>query len=251
MRVLLLFIALTGTQPRTLVCNFDAENASKVYRVITAPGVGTTFRLPEGWKITDFVVTNPKDFHGESNGTIGIVTPLVPNKNTSVSIYTDNDRLFVFQLSSEPDTAGYVDQLVVVQCTNLQFFNEKVRSEAQKLAKEQVDAAESRCAASLEQKTRELREQLLFSINSNYEILDRNFSITKVADDGIFTYIRLAQSQDRPVVYLGEANDQKKLEPVKYTDEGAYYIVHRVLAPSPKHFYLKLGDRVSEIRRAR
>ncbi len=250
MSSLLLLFVLAATQPRTLICNFDAENASKVYKVMTAPGIGTTFRLPEGWKITDFVVTNPKDFHGESNGTIGIVTPLVPNKNTSVSIYTDNDRLFVFQLSSDPDTAGYVDQLVLVQCANLQFFNQKVRAEAQKLAKEQVDAAESRCVATLDQKTREAREQLLFSINSSYEILDHNFSITKVADDGIFTYIRLAQSQDRPVIYLGEANDQKKLEPVKYTDEGAYYIVHRVLVPGPKHFYRKLDDRVSEIRRA-
>jgi len=75
--------------------------------------------------------------------------------------------------------------------------------------------------------------------------------VTKVADDGIFTYIQLAQSQDRPVVYLGESNDQKKLEPVKYTDEGAYYIVHHVLASGDKRFFLKLGDQVSEIRRGR
>ncbi len=251
MKVLLLLITFAGTQPRTLTCNFDGDNSSKVYRVVTAPGVGTTFRLPEGWKITDFVVTDPKDFHGESNGTIGIVTPLAANKNTSVSIYTDNDRLFVFQVSSEPEAGGFVDQLVVVQCSNLQFFNQRVRVEAQKIAKDQVDAAEARCNASVEQKTREIHEQLLFSINSNYEILDRNFSVTKVSDDGIFTYIRLAKSQDRPVVYLGEANDQKKLEPVKYTDEGDYYIVHRVLPPGPKHFYLKLGDLVSEIRRGR
>ncbi len=251
MKILLLLITLAGTQPRTLTCNFDGDNASKVYKVVTAPGVGTTFRLPEGWKITDFVVTDPKDFHGESNGTIGIVTPLAANKNTSVSIYTDNDRLFVFQVSSEPEAGGFVDQLVLVQCSTLQFFDQKVRAEAQKIAKDQVDAAEARCNASVEQKTREIREQLLFSINSNYETLDRNFSVTKVSDDGIFTYIRLAKSQDRPVVYLGEANDQKKLEPIKYTDEGGYYIVHRVLTPGPKHFYLKLGDSVSEIRRGR
>ncbi len=251
MKVLFLLSMLAGAQPRTLTCNFDGDNASKVYKVVTAPGVGTTFRLPEGWKITDFVVTDPKDFHGESNGTIGIVTPLAANKNTSVSIYTDNDRLFVFQVSSEPDAGGFVDQLVLVQCSTLQFFNQKVRAEAQKIAKDQVDAAEARCTSTLDQKIREIREQLLFSINSNYEILDHNFSITKVSDDGIFTFIRLAKSQDRPVVYLGESNDQKKLEPIRYTDEGDYYIVHRVLSPGAKHFYLKLGDLVSEIRRGR
>jgi type IV secretory pathway VirB9-like protein len=243
--------SMAGVQPRTQICDFDGDNVSKVYKVVTVPGVGTTFRLPEGWKITDFVVTDPKAFHAESNGTIGIVTPLLANKSTSVSIFTDNDKLFVFHLTSEPDPAGFVDQLVVVQCNDLQFFKQKLRSEAQKLAKDQLDAAETRCNASLEQKARQIREQLLFSINSNYEIIDRNFSITKVSDDGIFTYIQLAHSQDRPVVYLGESNDQKKLEPVKYTDEGEYYIVHRVLPPGVKHFFLKLGDQVSEIRRGR
>ncbi|HYK89330.1 MAG TPA: TrbG/VirB9 family P-type conjugative transfer protein [Acidobacteriota bacterium] len=246
-----LHTATAGVQPRTQVCNFDGNNATKVYKVVTAPGVGTTFRLPEGLKITDFVVADPKDFHGESNGTIGIVTPLVPNKSTSVSIYTENDKLFVFNLSSDPDPAGYVDQLVVVECTNLQFFNQKVQAEAQKVAKDQLEAAEASCNTSLEEKARQTKEHLLFSINSNYEIKDRYFSVTKVSDDGVFTYIQLAKSQERPVVYFGESNDQKKLEPVKYTDEGGYYIVHRVLPPGEKRFFLKLGNQISEVRRSR
>ena len=154
---------MAGNQPRTQVCDFDGDNADKVYKIVTVPGVGTTFRLPEGWKITDFVVTDSKSFHAESNGTIGIVTPLLPNKSTSVSIYTDNDKLFVFHVTSEPDAAGYVDQLVIVQCSNLQFFNQKVRTEVQKVAKIQLEAAEARCNASLEQKAQQIRDQLLFS----------------------------------------------------------------------------------------
>jgi len=240
--------AVAGSQPRTLVCDFDGDNATKIYRVVTAPGVGTTFRLPEGWKIAEFVVADPKGFHAESNGTIGIVTPLAADKRTSVSIYSENDRLFVFYLSSEPDAAGFVDQLVVVQCSNLQFFNQRVRSEAWRLAKEQVDAAETRCSASLEERTRRLKEQMLFSVNNRYEVNDRHFAIGKVADDGVFTYMRLERSQERPVVYVGESASSKKLEPVKYTDEGEYYIVHQVLPPGEKRFFLKLGDRVSEVR---
>jgi mRNA degradation ribonuclease J1/J2 len=70
-----------------------------------------------------------------------------------------------------------------------------------------------------------------------------------VVDDRIFTYIQLARSQDRPVVYTGESDDAKKLEPVKYTDEGDYYTVHRVLMPNDrKRFFLKLGNDVSEVR---
>jgi len=245
--VLLLIHSRLAAHPRTLTCNFDGENASKVYQVVTAVGVGTTFRLPEGWKITDFVVTDPKSFHGESNGTIGIVTPLVANKATSVSIFTENEKLFVFSLSSE--SADTVDQLVVVECSNLQFFRQKVRAEAQKIVNDRLEIAQTQCDASLDQKAKQVREQLLFSLNSNYVIKDHKFSISRVVDDHIFTYIQLAKSQDRPVVYIGESDDPKKLEPIKYTDEGEYYVVHCVLTSGEhKRFFLKLGNDVSEIR---
>jgi type IV secretory pathway VirB9-like protein len=236
-----------AAEPRTLKCDFDGENQDKVYKVMAAVGVGTTFRLPEGWKIAAFVVTDPKSFHAESNGTIGIVTPLVPNKATSVSIFTENEKLFVFSVSSE--SSNYTDQLVLIQSSNLQFFNQTVRTEAQKLTRARVEAAEAQCRAIQEQQAKELRQKLLFSLNSSYEIQDRRFAITKVVDDRIFTYIQLARSQDRPVVYIGESDDTKKLEPVKYTDEGDYYTVHRVLMPNDrKRFFLKLGNDVSEVR---
>jgi type IV secretory pathway VirB9-like protein len=173
------------------------------------------------------------------------------NKSTSVSIYTDNDKLFVFHVTSEPEASGFVDQLVIVQCNNIQFFNQKVRTEAHKMAQSRLEDAEARCNASLEQKAQLIKNQLLFAINSNYEIVGHQFPIERVVDDGIFTYIRLAKSQERPLVYIGEKNDQKMLEPVKYTDEGEYYIVHRVLPQGEKRFFVKLGDRVSEVRRAR
>ncbi|MCI0717722.1 MAG: TrbG/VirB9 family P-type conjugative transfer protein [Acidobacteria bacterium] len=247
----LLFLSFSlqcwAAEPRTLKCDFDGENQDKVYRVMAAVGVGTTFRLPDGWKVADFVVTDPKSFHAESNGTIGIVTPLAPHKTTSVSIFTENEKLFVFSVSSQP--SDYADQLVLIQSSNLQFFNQKVRSEAQRLARERVEAAETQCQAHQEQKAKEIRQKLLFSLNSNYEIEDRKFSITRVVDDRIFTYIQLAKSQERPVVYIGESDDAKKLEPVKFTDEGDFYTVHRVLsAQDRKRFYLKLGNDVSEIR---
>ena len=161
-------------------------NSSKVYRVFTSVGVGTTFRLPEGWKITDFVVTDPRSFHAESNGTIGIVTPLATNKATS-AIFTENDRLFVFSLSSEPSETS--DPLVIVQANNLQFFSSKVKAEAQKLAKERLEAAQTHCDASTDQNLRQLKQQLLLSLNSNYDVKDQKFSVTRVVDDQVFTYI--------------------------------------------------------------
>ncbi len=232
--------AVAGIEGRTLICDFNGDNADKVYAVTTVPKVGTTFRLPEGWKITDFVVTDTESFHAESNGTIGIVTALQPNKSTSVSIFTDTDKLFVFNINS--GNTPVADQLVIIKCSNLQLFKNKVKTEAMRVAQD----AEQRCNATIEQKT----QQILFTVNSSYQINDRAFSIDKVVDDGIFTYIRLPKSQERPVVYISEKNDQKHLEPVKYTDEGEYYVVHKVLPRGDKRFFLKLGNTVSEISRS-
>lgn len=64
----------------------------------------------------------------------------------------------------------------------------------------------------------------------------------------VLTYIQLAKSQNRPAVYIGKTADPKKLEPVKYTDEGDCYAVHRVLHGSER-LYLKSGADTSDIRR--
>jgi type IV secretory pathway VirB9-like protein len=232
--------AMAGIEGRTLICDFNGDNADKVYSIATVPKVGTTFRLPEGWKIVDFVVTDTDSFHAESNGTIGIITALQPNKSTSVTIFTDTDKLFVFNINSG-DTP-FADQLVIIQCSNLQLFKNKVKAETMRVAQD----AEQRCSAMIEQKA----QQMLFTVNSSYQINDRAFSIDKVVDDGIFTYIRLPKSQERPIVYISEKNDQKHLEPVKYTDEGEYYVIHKVLPRGNKRFFLKLGNTVSEISRS-
>jgi hypothetical protein len=41
---------------------------------------------------------------------------------------------------------------------------------------------------------------------------------------------------------------QENLEPVKYNDEGEYYIVHRVLPRGENRFFLKLRNWISEVR---
>jgi len=239
--------AFAWTEPRTQICDFDGENASKIYSLVTMPGIGTTFRLPDGVKITDFVVTDSRNFHAESNGTIGIVTPITLDKSTSVSIYTDTDKLFVFFLSSKETSV--VDQLVVVQSSDMQLFNQRVRADAQMIADERRAELAMRFEADLEQQTAQLKRHMLFSINSDYRVTGNIFAIDRVSDDGVFTYVRLARSQDRPVVYIGDAGKPKELEIVKYTDEGDYYVIHRVLQSSDKGFVLKLGDKTSEIRR--
>jgi len=234
-------------EPRTQICDFDGENAAKVYSLVTMPGIGTTFRLPDGVRINDFVVTDTRNFHAESNGVIGIVTPIALDKSTSVNIFADNDKLYVFNLTSKD--SYFVDQLVVVQSSDMQLFNNRIRGEAQAIADEQRVRLAARFEADLQQQTAQLRKHLLFTVNSDYRVTGNHFNIDRVSDDGVFTYVRLSNSQERPVVYIGEAGKPKDLEPVKYTDEGDYYVIHRVLTASDKGFVLKLGDKVSEIKR--
>ena len=234
--------------PQSRICDFDGENAAAICSLQTKPGIGTTFRLPDGVRIRDFVVTDPTNFHAESNGVIGIVTPLANSKSTSINIYADNDKLYVFYLSSMAEPS-YVDQLAVVKSTEYQLFQTRVRSEAQTIAEGQRTEMAARYEADLEKESTRLRKQLLFSINNDYRINGNVFAIEAVSDDGIFTYVKLARSQERPVVYLGEAGKLKNLEVVRYTDEGDHYVIHRVLTPSDKGFVLKLGDKTSEIRR--
>ena len=235
-------------QPRSVICDFDGEQSTSICSLTTAPGIGTTFRLPDGVGIRDFVVTDPVNFHAESNGTIGVVTPRAAGRNTSVNIYADNDKLYVFYLSSEA-SPYYADQLAVVKSTEYQLFQNRVRSEAQTIAQDQRAELTARFEADLEKETAQIRKQLLFSINSDYRVTGNVFAIDGVSDDGVFTYVRLARSQERPVVYLGEAGKPKNLETVRYVDEGDHYVIHRVLTSTDKGFVLKLGDKTSEIRK--
>ena len=240
--------AFAQQQPRSQICDFDGENATSICSLTTTPGIGTTFRLPDGVGIRDFVVTDPVNFHAESNGVIGVVTPRIADRNTSITIFGDNDKLYVFHLRAVGNPS-HVDQLAVIKSTDFQLFQNRVRNEAQAIAQDQRAEMAARFEADLEQQTAQVRRQLLFSINNNYRITGNAFAIDGVSDDGVFTYVRLARSQERPVVYLGEAGKPRDLETVRYTDEGDHYVIHRVLTPSDKGFVLRLGDKTSEIRR--
>jgi hypothetical protein len=60
--------AIAAPEPRTMICDFDGENSSRIYSVTTMPGIGVTFRLPDGVKITDFVVTDYEYVRNAENG---------------------------------------------------------------------------------------------------------------------------------------------------------------------------------------
>jgi len=250
--VLFLFVSISlyAAEPRTQICDFEGENDSAICSLTTMPGIGTTFRLPDGVNIRDFVITDTVNFYAESNGVIGVVTPRTTDKSTSIIIYGNNDRLYMFYLSSE-SSPKYVDQLAVIKSSDIPLFQSRLRLEAQIIAQDRAADLAAKYSADLERETAQIRKHLLFSVNNNYQITGNVFSIDSVSDDGVFTYVKLARSQERPVVYFGKSGKPRELEVIKYTDEGDHYIIHRVLTASDKDngLVLKLGDKMSEIKR--
>jgi len=204
--ILFVFLFLTlsfsfaAVAPVTQVCNFDGENQDRVYTIRTRPGVGTTFRLPEGWEIQDFVVTDSKSFYGQSNGVIGTVKPLEPGKDTSVVIYTTNGKLFTFHLNSSPSEE--VDVLVVIDIHDQTFFNRKVRQKAEHIAITKTDNLKKDLEFKSQKSIQENKEKMLFSTNTEYVVKDNHFKIKKTVDDGVFTYLLLPDAQERPAVFV-------------------------------------------------
>lgn len=242
----LMTLAAAAITPQTVECNFDGANRNKVYSLASGTGVGTTFRLPEGWEIQDFVVTNNKSFFGQSNGTVGVVKPLEPNADTAVIISTPNGQCFVFHLTSRP--ADEVAALVVVDIHDQNFFQNRVGHEVAQQVQQKAGTLEKEYQARLEKETADNRKKLLFSLETHYQVKNDHFQIRKAVDDGIFTYVLLPDSQERPAVFVAERNKEKELQPVKYVDAGEYYQIHRVLSGSEK-FFLKSGDKTTEIGR--
>jgi len=244
--LLVLTTALYAVTPRTVECNFDGANRHRVYSLVSAPGVGTTFLLPDGWAILDFVVTNNKSFFGQSNGTVGVVKPLEADADTSVIIATDGGHCFVFHLTSRP--AAEAAALVVVDIHDQEFFRHRLQQAVTAQVREKNDELERQFAARLEQETTAARRSLLFSVDTRYHVRHDHFRIRQTVDDGVFTYVLLPESRERPVVFVGERDKDEELQPVKFTDTGDYYQIHKVLAGKEK-FFLKYGEHTTEISR--
>ena len=232
--------------PRTKVCNFDGENKTKVYEIAAAVGIGTAFQLPEGWEIQDFVVSDSKFFFGQSNGKIGVVKPLAESKETSVIVYTTNDKLFTFHISTKPGEE--VDEMVIIDVHDESFFGQKVAREASRLVRDRMQSMEMAKDREKEAEVDRTQKDTLQAADTNY-VLDGNpFLVDKVVDDGVFTYIWLPRCQSKPGVFVAKKDSPKELEPVKYVDLGDHFQVHRVLRGKEKIF-LKNGETVCEIRR--
>lgn len=244
--VLVLAIFTPAVTPLTVECNFDGGNRNRVYSLVSGAGAGTTFRLPDGWAIQDFVVTNSKSWFGQSNGAIGIVKPLELDRDTAVVITTANGQCFVFHLSSRQ--AEEVAALVVVDIHDQNFFQTRVQRETAQLVEQQTALLEKQYQEKLEKQTEENKKKLLFSLTTAYQVKNNQFQIKKAVDDGIFTYVLLPDAQERPAVFVGGKDKAKELQPVKYVDRGEYYQVHHILQAGEK-FFLKSGDKTAEIAR--
>jgi len=225
--------AAGSLQVKTLICTFAEGQAEDVYKVFCQVGFATVFELPEGERIRDFVIGDPAGWKAESNGLFGFISPRGPGLQTSLSIITDENRLFVFNLVERSlESVRETTARVKITLQSEEFFVN--RGEDKPKGEEQgVDGP-----APAE---REMRRR--------YKVHGKNFAVTRAGDDGVFAYIWLAKAQDRPALFLLNSKEGEKrvLEPVKYVDKGDYYLVHRRLAFRKERFVLKLGKVEDEL----
>lgn len=229
---------------KTKVCNFDGLNSNKIYTIYCRIGFATAFEVPKGTEIREFVIGDPKLWKAEASGRYGFVRPFKKGINTSLSIITTNDEIFVFDLVESDKT---VVGKVIVEKDNTNFFKNKVKREVATKVVEKEKIIKAEYEAKLEAEKEKIFKDLLFSINKNYIVKNNVFQVGEVADNGVFTYITF-QGQDKPAVYVAKRNKKKNFEPVKYVEKDGYYEVHYILEPGEK-FYLKLGEKVSYIKR--
>jgi len=225
----------SASQVNVITCSLDSTEIQKVYCQV---GFATVFELPEGKRIRDFVIGDPSAWKAETNGLFGFVSPRGVGFQTSLSIITEENELVVFQLleKSLDKTQPVSARVRVVANSNMfQFF-------APKNSEQKEEAAEKN--------EHEGGRPVPDKFKRKYKVHGKNFLVSLSGEDGIFTYIILGKSQDRPALFfVNEREDSSKriLEPVKYVDKGDYYLVHRRLASRREKFVLKLGKIENEI----
>jgi hypothetical protein len=170
------------------------------------------------------------------------VVPVFEGIQTSLVIIDEGGQLFMLNLVERSLVPGQSTVAKVRLLAAESLFANRNRELLEQSGRDVAPSGADRKGAGL---TGEPPASQVGRISANrYRVAGNPFRIEKVFDNGIFTYIVLPSSQNRPAMFL---NSGKELEPVRYIDKGSYYLVHRVLTGKKECFRLVLGRDESEI----
>jgi len=225
-----------------LKADFTGTKADTVYQIVTRMGCHTTIEIPDGQKIKHFIVGDQKLWKAECDGRYAFVKPIQNGIETTLSIVTTDNHMYQFTVTEAAAVGeGNFVKKVKITCEDEEPMIKKVAAEraAPELSEKEIQEREE--ATFLERKM-----DLLRKLDYSFTIKKNRFQISKVCQDGVFTYIDLSDCQIRPAVFVATDKEKSKLEPVNFTDGDGLYTVHRVLAPG-EFFLLKNGTDWSKI----
>ena len=225
-----------------LRADYTGTKSDNVYKIVTRMGCHTTLELPVGKKIRHFIIGDQKLWKAECDGRYAFVKPIQNGIETTLSVVTTDDHMFQFTVSESAAIGeGNFHKKVKIICEDEEPMIKQVVAERQMPEMNEKESREREEVSFQEKKI-----DLLKKLDSNFSIKKNKFSISKIYQDGVFTYIDLSTCQIRPAVFLASSKESSKLEPVNFTDDNGIYTVHRVIAPG-EFFLLKNGTDWSKI----
>ncbi len=220
------------------ITDFSGTNRDKIYTVFCEIDCTSTFILPVNESIAEIIEPTENWTISSDNKRFIYVVPDRQGIHTSLDIITKGSKVYSFILKEVSFKSGIKEIGKKILIVN------KKRKLSKFIKTGNLNAVDHLLSGDLILSDKIARKRTY----SRYKIRDKYFFIEKVADDGIFTYMDLKQSQLRPVVFIRKKKRNSRLEPVKYFDTGAIYKIHRVINKS-ELIVLKLGRMESEIRR--
>jgi P-type conjugative transfer protein VirB9 len=216
---------------------YDEDN---VYLLITRPKRSTFIRFAPDEKITYVSAGDSKNFDVVVAASFEFmeVKPKFENMETNITVVTSKRTYQMVARSTFDGGKWYArvtwkyPQVALLDLTKGALVQD---AEAARAREVQLRPAEPPAVAA--------SNVAIEHLNFSYTVTgDAEFRPQQVFDDGTFTYIRLAKSQELPALFMVPPDDKTATALVNYDVRGEYLVAQRVM----KAFVLKLGK--SEVR---
>ncbi len=202
----------------------------RIFKIYCEVNCTTTLILPEDEEVSEIIEPTGEWRVNSNNKRYIYVVPDRKNIHTSLDIISKRGKIFSFILE---EISGNIKKKKICKQVFINVSSRDISYIKKNGRKKNYD---------------DLSRVTDKKISYRYRIRDKYFLITQVYDNGIFTVINLGKSQLRPALFIRNKKGKKRLEIVRYVDNGKEYMVHRVLDNS-EYFVLKFGGKESIIGR--
>jgi type IV secretory pathway VirB9-like protein len=224
----------------TLNADFTGSHQNQVYSIFSKTDYVTTVVLPKKRSAKHVVCGDIKAWSLQCDGKFIFIKPLRHSLHTSLTIVTDNNRVYIFNLIEQSLKSRTYEITAKVNIKDEQDNLHLKRDEPHQFSKESNPTFN-------DYHNHKSRLTTAGAVKVRYRVKKNRFHIEEVYDDGIFTYIYMPHAQVKPAIFIKRGRHK---EPVKYVDNGDRIVVHGVIHKREK-LVLVVGNRTSKIVRKR